>query len=396
MLKLNLRTVLGFAYLSLALISGGCSGGGGSPIDQAQTTLSDSGNGGGSTGGGSTGGGSTGGGSTGGGSTGGGSTGGNPLETTLLTISNTLPANYRWADLSTGTTVYIDRTFTFTIIPSQMQGLKFLQTANNDKWISDPAAIVFDANVAITVFVAYDSRISALPNWLQSWTDSGLIVQTTDTRLKVFKKDFAAGNITLGGNAFGQSMYIAAITPVTNSNSPLTISGTPATSITEGMAYGFIPTTAGGPGSPTFSITNKPAWASFNTSNGALTGTPGIGDIGTTSSGIVISASNNQQTVSLQAFAITVLASGAGTATLSWSAPTQNADNTPLTDLAGYNIYYGTSAGNYPNTVKISNPGITTSLIENLAPGTWFFVVTAFDTSGNESAMSAAVSKTLP
>jgi hypothetical protein len=34
------------------------------------------------------------------------------------------------------------------------------------------------------------------------------------------------------------------------------------------------------------------------------------------------------------------------TATLTWDAPTTNADGTPLTDLAGYRIYYGTTSGN--------------------------------------------------
>jgi hypothetical protein len=36
---------------------------------------------------------------------------------------------------------------------------------------------------------------------------------------------------------------------------------------------------------------------------------------------------------------------GVGQATLSWTAPDENTDGTPLINLAGYRIYYGTSRG---------------------------------------------------
>jgi hypothetical protein len=82
-----------------------------------------------------------------------------------------------------------------------------------------------------------------------------------------------------------------------------------------------------------------------------------------------------------------------GSATLSWAPPTQNADGSPLTDLAGYKIYYGTSAGNYPNQVTINNPGITTYVIDNLQPNTWFFVMTSFNSSNMESDYSNVVTR---
>src|SRR3990172_7689128 len=54
----------------------------------------------------------------------------------------------------------------------------------------------------------------------------------------------------------------------------------------------------------------------------------------------------------------------AGDAILSWDAVTTNADGTPITDLAGYRVYFGTSSGIYglPITVPVSpTPGITIS-----------------------------------
>src|SRR4029453_5899928 len=106
----------------------------------------------------------------------------------------------------------------------------------------------------------------------------------------------------------------------------------------------------------TFSITNRPSWASFNTSNGTLSGTPTSSNIGTYSN-IVIRASDGTLSASLPAFAVTVAAVGNGSATLSWTPPTRNTDGTTLTNLPGYRIYYGTSSGSLTRTGQSANPG---------------------------------------
>ena len=95
----------------------------------------------------------------------------------------------------------------------------------------------------------------------------------------------------------------------------------------------------------------------------------------------------------LRVLAVTQVA--LGSATLSWVAPTQREDGTALVNLAGYRIKYGTSSGSFPNQVQISNPGITSCVIENLPAGTYYFVATAYDSNGNESGPSAVISKTI-
>lgn len=77
--------------------------------------------------------------------------------------------------------------------------------------------------------------------------------------------------------------------------------------------------------------------------------------------------------------------------TLSWEPPTTNVDGSPVTDLAGYRIYYGLSSRNYSWVIDVGN--VTTYKIENLSPNTYYFTVTAYDTSGNESDYSNEVSK---
>lgn len=84
-------------------------------------------------------------------------------------------------------------------------------------------------------------------------------------------------------------------------------------------------------------------------------------------------------------------ANTAGVATLSWSAVRTNSDGTELTDLAGYRLYVGTAPGGYAAPVVLGN--VTAHRMEGLAPGTYYFAVSAFDTAGNESLLSAEVSK---
>jgi len=81
--------------------------------------------------------------------------------------------------------------------------------------------------------------------------------------------------------------------------------------------------------------------------------------------------------------------------TLSWSAPTENTNDSALTDLAGYVIEYGTSASAMTNTISINTVGTLTYLITGLSSGTWFFTVKAVNASGIESDPSVIVSKTI-
>jgi hypothetical protein len=123
-----------------------------------------------------------------------------------------------------------------------------------------------------------------------------------------------------------------------------TISGTPLTSVVVGNAYSFAPTTSDPSGAAlTFNVKNAPSWATFNSATGELSGTPTAADVSTYSN-VTIGVSDGTTSVSLPAFQIAVTQIANGSATLSWAAPTENMDGTPLTNLAGYQIYYGTSA----------------------------------------------------
>ncbi|MBN8279076.1 MAG: hypothetical protein J0M16_00520 [Gammaproteobacteria bacterium] len=187
------------------------------------------------------------------------------------------------------------------------------------------------------------------------------------------------------------SVQVAVGTGTESANSSPAISGTPLTSVVAGASYTFLPVASDPDGDVvSFSIANKPDWATFNASTGSLTGTPSAADVGTTS-GIVISVSDGQDTRSLAAFNLNVVSQGTYGGTLTWSAPTTSANGEPLDDLAGYKLYIGNAPRSYTRSIRLSNPGVTNYYVDGLTAGTYYFAVTGVDISDNESSPSNEV-----
>jgi hypothetical protein len=221
-------------------------------------------------------------------------------------------------------------------------------------------------------------RLSGTPTSQNVGTFSGIVITVSD------------------GKAAGVSLAPFSITVNAAANRAPTISGTPATSVNAGSAYNFQPSGADADGDTlTYSIQNLPSWATFNASTGRLSGTPQAAAAGVYS-GIVISVTDTKDTVSLPAFSITVNEPANGSATLSWTPPTENTDGTNLSNLAGFRIQYGASATALTQTVQISNPGVVTYVVTGLNSGNWYFAIRAYNSGGAESANSNVVSKTIP
>jgi len=181
-----------------------------------------------------------------------------------------------------------------------------------------------------------------------------------------------------------------------NENRAPAITGTPVTVARTNQSYSFQPKASDPDGDTlSFTVQNKPAWATFDAKTGKLAGTPSSSYTGTFS-GIRIVASDGKVESTLPSFSITVAATTAtGSATLSWQSPTQNVDGSPLTNLAGFVIRYGTSRTAMNQVIRIANPGISRSVVENLGVATWYFAVSAYTSAGVESAPSAVGSKTI-
>jgi len=171
-----------------------------------------------------------------------------------------------------------------------------------------------------------------------------------------------------------------------------TISGSPETSVSPGSSYTFTPS-ASDPDNSTlaFSILNKPSWATFSTADGSLEGTAQVG----TYADITISVSDGTSTRTLPAFTLDVVPEVAGTAALSWSAPTHYMDGTPLTDLAGYRVYRGDSPSTLNEVIELPGASNTAYTFNQLAIGTHYFAVSAYNSLGTESSISEIGSKTI-
>jgi hypothetical protein len=188
--------------------------------------------------------------------------------------------------------------------------------------------------------------------------------------------------------------------PAPPATATVKLTGTPATSITAGQNYMFQPTVSQGGGVVTFKIQGQPAWAAFDSKTGVLTGKPATANEGTTG-GITITGTNGSSSSSIGPFAIVVKApaatpgTGTGSATLSWTPPAENTDGTPITDLAGYHILYGTSASAMTTTITVANAAETSYVVGGLAPGTYYFAVVAYTSAGTDSPESNIGSKTI-
>ena len=102
--------------------------------------------------------------------------------------------------LQPGAMVYSDRKYTFTKVPPQVQGLTYIQTANDDASQTKANFLSFDINIPATVYVSHDERIGTKPTWLKEYEKTDLILETSDTPFRLFKLDTLGGVVKLGGN----------------------------------------------------------------------------------------------------------------------------------------------------------------------------------------------------
>ena len=127
--------------------------------------------------------------------------------------------------------------------------------------------------------------------------------------------------------------------------------------------------------------------ATSTTSTGTTGSSPQTSaDAGTSTSGSsTTSGSTTPPTTSLTGTSVT----------LGWEAPTQNNNGSPITDLAGYKIHYGTASADYTKVVAVSNPSLSRYVLDSLESGTYFFAITAYNSKGIESTLSGEISATL-
>jgi hypothetical protein len=231
------------------------------------------------------------------------------------------------------------------------------------------------------IFSPTSGRLTGTPGAASVRTYENIVIRVTD------------GQASASLPAFSITVAPGGASPAPNT--PPTISGSPPRSVVAGAMYSFRPTAYDANGDTlTFAASGLPSWASINSSSGRISGTPSLANVGS-SGDIVISVSDGMATSSLASFTIVVVNVAIGTATLTWTPPTQNADGSPLTDLAGYKVYWGTSEDDYTNSITLDNPGLSSYVVEQLTPAVWFFATTAVNSKGLESGYSNVATKTV-
>lgn len=131
-----------------------------------------------------------------------------------------------------------------------------------------------------------------------------------------------------------------------------------------------------------------PAGLSLNAA-GAITGTPTSAVAAT----IVFRVTDSQGTPATATRSLTLTTTG--TASISWTAPQLNDDGSALT-RGGYFIYYGKTSGSLTNSQQVPNPSAIGDVVTGLSAGTWFFSVTVYDSSNNQSIRTNEVSVIIP
>jgi hypothetical protein len=153
--------------------------------------------------------------------------------------------------------------------------------------------------------------------------------------------------------------------------------------------------TSGGTATLTWSSEN----ATVCTASGAWTGNENVsgsettGPLTTSSTYTLTCSGAGGSTVQSATVTVTAAANN-GTATLSWTPPTEDTDGGTLTPLSGYTVFYGTSPSSLTQSVFASGADITSYTVTGLSKGTWYFAVAANALDGTQSSMSNVASKT--
>jgi putative membrane-bound dehydrogenase-like protein len=136
-------------------------------------------------------------------------------------IAASASGEYRmdWIGLAPGKQHYTDRHYHITAVPPELRGLPYLQMCNQHDRSSGNQWLSMRSDSDVSVLVGVDVRVNATLGWMKigepdGFEDTGLELATTDPTFRIFRKQFSAGEIVLGGNTnnpqtdSGRGMYV--------------------------------------------------------------------------------------------------------------------------------------------------------------------------------------------
>lgn len=112
--------------------------------------------------------------------------------------------NYFTTELYIGTTVYTDRKYVYTEVPSFLQGETYIITANEDKFSKGTDFLNLNIDQEAIIYIAHDDRYTSKPSWLSKFihTHHDLVFPAGNRKvtLSLYAKHVSAGHILFGGN----------------------------------------------------------------------------------------------------------------------------------------------------------------------------------------------------
>ena len=120
-------------------------------------------------------------------------------NSTPSTPNGVLSSRFAETTLTGGVEYYTDRSYQLTGVPSSYDDMDAIITPNNDRNRTDASGyLTFTMPYAGTVYVAYDSRATRVPNWMSGFVDTGDTIRTslsTQPSLKIYSRNYAKGAI---------------------------------------------------------------------------------------------------------------------------------------------------------------------------------------------------------
>jgi len=245
--------------------------------------------------------------------------------------------------------------------------------------------------VAITGFTANPSTVKYGGNTTLSWSSSNATgctasngwsgaEPTSGTFLTGDLKSTTTFTLTCTNSNTGSTAQQSTQVSVSAAAPSLVLTATP-TSVTTGGS-----STLQWTATNAVSCTPTGAWPG----NPGVTGAQSTGPLTATTT-YTLACTNGAGATATASVTITV---ASGSANLSWTAPTQNTNGTPVTPLSGYVIYYGQTQSQLLDTKAVSGATTTTASVTGLTAGTWYFEVAAVAADGTQSPPSSAGTKT--
>ncbi|QMU27338.1 Kelch repeat-containing protein [Adhaeribacter radiodurans] len=126
-----------------------------------------------------------------------------PTQSLIQNLKSNTGGVYSFGELVVGTTIYTDQTYQIKSLPDDLNHSLFIKTPDKDKSLSEQEVFSFDITKGSTLYIAYDSKATVLPAWLNEWQKLPDTISTTnpiDDTYQLYSKSFPAGKVILSGN----------------------------------------------------------------------------------------------------------------------------------------------------------------------------------------------------